>query len=613
MTSQLKALPYSHSLEYLLALDIETGSQGQLLDIGIMSADGFNIYPSWIKFFLYLQSISTQQKSIRVIAHNGVNFDYVGLIMDLARNHKRLKINIDTDLSILTAETMVIGFVLKLNNCKVNFVDTTRFFPGLSLEKISTDLLGETKKPIAEKWYSQMENFKAKFSRRYYEYLEQDCFLLFRIYQKIREEINNLFPIGELGWSSGSTALAAFRQSLCQTRGAIIFGLESHQWDAAKASYRGGMTLYIGDGDSNEQDKFYHVNSYDVISMYPSSMLAIPLPISPLKEITKLSKNIPFGIFETDWKQLQGRVPILYTRDDHNNLPEWSGQKTWLTTFDLLFLRTYGQFKIHRGIVFTDQMFLFEKFIQPLWEERKKAKMEGNKALSQAIKILLNSLYGKFGQNPIGSKIGISCDLDYYIDQGEKLNLSLACDLNFYKKFGFYLYSTPDIRNSFSNQIVAALVTSAARIKLGMLLNTYRSIYCDTDSIFTQDKIDDIFLGDDLGYFEIKDLDQPMICCGKKLYLYGDDRKAKGIPNKNIDSSHFAFLANGEPVRIEYKSPTPLKSAIRKEIENPNEFLSRHRTIKRSPSMRELNILHDVESFDPMQTLDFLRNIWLFD
>jgi hypothetical protein len=43
---------------------------------------------------------------------------------------------------------------------------------------------------------------------------------------------------------------------------------------------------------------------------------------------------------------------------------------------------------------------MFETFVTDLFSKRDKAKKEGNSGLSYVYKILMNSLYGRFGINP---------------------------------------------------------------------------------------------------------------------------------------------------------------------------------------------------------------------
>ena len=53
-----------------------------------------------------------------------------------------------------------------------------------------------------------------------------------------------------------------------------------------------------------------------------------------------------------------------------------------------------------QGYLFDKGCGLFDKFVTELYDNRLKAKKEGNDGLSYVYKILMNSLYGRFGINP---------------------------------------------------------------------------------------------------------------------------------------------------------------------------------------------------------------------
>src|SRR4030095_7877277 len=113
------------------------------------------------------------------------------------------------------------------------------------------------------------------------------------------KEINDFTEIGEIGMSAGSTAMRSFRKWLStdypKTR---IFSAPEEYQDLANYAFRGGLTLYIGDGNHtrHKYENFYH---YDVISMYPSVMRYVPVPSSPLLYSDKIVMD--FGCYRPGW------------------------------------------------------------------------------------------------------------------------------------------------------------------------------------------------------------------------------------------------------------------------------------------------------------------------
>ena len=52
------------------------------------------------------------------------------------------------------------------------------------------------------------------------------------------------------------------------------------------------------------------------------------------------------------------------------------------------------------GYKFRGETGLFSEYIDYWYDVKQKAKVEGNKAMYHIAKLMLNSLYGKFGSNP---------------------------------------------------------------------------------------------------------------------------------------------------------------------------------------------------------------------
>jgi len=68
--------------------------------------------------------------------------------------------------------------------------------------------------------------------------------------------------------------------------------------------------------------------------------------------------------------------------------------------------------KIHSALIFPDKKPIFRDGIEPWFQRRLKAKAEDNDALSEALKLLMNSWYGKFEEKIHDSKFFVSGDND---------------------------------------------------------------------------------------------------------------------------------------------------------------------------------------------------------
>lgn len=606
----LKPMFTQKPLEQIIAIDIETSSKGELLDIGVYSEFGYHVHSEWKDFFECLLSIDG---NIRIVAHNGFGFDFIGFNQWFLKHRNDYNIA-DDDITYLSSEALIIAMIVKTETAQYTFLDTMRFFPGQSLQKLAESFLNEGKDDVPNDYISRMEDYKAEHSKQYYRYLRKDCEILYRIYAEFRREINEFTDIGELGLSSGSTAMRSFRRWLStdypKTK---IFSAPEEFLGLADYALRGGLTLYIGDGEHDGHHKYENVYHYDVISMYPSVMRFVPIPSSPMVYTTEVVRdfgNYRPGWYFCDFRQTKGRVPILFPVNAE--YPDWQGSAV-LSHFELQFLDAYGEYEIKDGVVYEDYLFPFNEYFNNLLSLRMQAKQNGQSAKTHALKILANSLYGKFGQKATREIISITSDKDFYETELEALlrdhNDSGVTEYVVDKDY--IIYGVESFSTSFSNRFIGAFVTSLARLKLGIILNTVRSIYCDTDSVFTQDVLAQTFVGTLPGDFEISPHSPAqMICLGKKAYQYADDIKFKGVPAKKITQENIQALRFDFDAEIQYTSPTAWRTAMKNHVERPNEFLPKKRRVARGKSLCETGLLHtDAKLFSVNESKEFLERL----
>jgi len=617
---------HEKEIEQIIAIDIETSSKGELLDIGVYTETYQVIHrngrhrklPNEIQYFTFdnwetfFNCLITFKGNIRVIAHNGFGFDFIGFNQWFLKNRKSYAIP-DDDITYLSSESLIIAMIIKTEISQITFLDTMRYFPAQSLQKLAESFLGESKDDVPDDYISRMEDYKNEHTENYYRYLRKDCEILYRVYIEFRREINEFTNIGEIGMSAGSTAMRSFRKWLStdypKTR---IFSAPEEYQDLANYAFRGGLTLYIGDGN-HIRHKYENVYHYDVISMYPSVMRFVPVPSSPLLYTDKIV--LDFDCFRPGWylcnfRQTKGRVPILFPIG--SEYPQWQGQAV-LSHYELEFLSKFGEYEILDGVVYDQYLFPFKKYFDQLLDIRMEAKRNKQSAKTHALKILANSLYGKFSQKAVREIISITSDKDFYETELEA-QLRDADDTGITEYVvgdDYVIYGVESQSTAFSNRFIGAMVTSLARLKLGMLYNTYHTIYCDTDSIFTQEKFDSMWIGGFPGAFEeTEDSPATMICLGKKAYQYGDDVKFKGVPAKNLTSDEIEGMRFDISTEVKYKAPTAWKTAMKNHVERPNEFLPKKRRVSRGKSLAETGLLHtEGKLFTVDESREFLERL----
>lgn len=186
-----------------------------------------------------------------------------------------------------------------------------------------------------------------------------------------------------------------------------------------RKAYRGGFT-FLNPKFKNKiiKEKGYVI---DYNSLYPSVMYTKLLPFSQpifFEGKYKYDKDYPLYIqhFRCQFKVKKGNLPTIqlknnfsfksneYITDSGIEFPE-----LYLTNIDLcLFFEHYEVYNLEfiNGWKFRAQKHMFDEYIEKWSSVKIKAKNEGNSGLVIISKLMLNSLYGKFGSAPTGkSKI----------------------------------------------------------------------------------------------------------------------------------------------------------------------------------------------------------------
>jgi len=179
---------------------------------------------------------------------------------------------------------------------------------------------------------------------------------------------------------------------------------------------------------------------------------------------------------------------------------------------------------------------LFVEFVNFFYNERLKAKGEGNRILDLLLKLILNSLYGKFGQKSGDWEIvgqtneeGSGYEEVYSLKEGRWYT---------YKWFNGVLLVKRDEKEGFDSfPAIASHVTSYARktlfeyiVQAGME-NVY---YCDTDSLFVNkrglNRLSSYLNSEKLGYLKNEGEKEKLCIYGPKDYSWKHGEKHKGIP-----------------------------------------------------------------------------------
>lgn len=199
-----------------------------------------------------------------------------------------------------------------------------------------------------------------------------------------------------------SLALTIFRKAFYDPDKTPI-GIQNGNEDGfiRRGYYGGHADVYKPRGEN----LFY----YDINSLYPYVMKAFPMPVGKPKWVGDLhSFNIEdlFGFIEA-YVICPPSIhkPVLPYRDERGVLIFPTGKFIGVYfSEELKYAKSIGYKVIPiSGYLYEKGEGLFTEFVTELYNNRLNARREGNDGLAYVYKILMNSLYGRFGINPKSS------------------------------------------------------------------------------------------------------------------------------------------------------------------------------------------------------------------
>lgn len=292
-----------------------------------------------------------------------------------------------------------------------------------------------------------------------------------------------------------------------------------------KQFYRGGRSeLFKFDGKD--------VRAYDVNSMYPYVMMKYPYPIGPVFREKNINKEgYSFVIVKAPYNY----VPYLPYKTGSKLIFPYGSFSGYYTNFELREAKKRGvEFEIIDGYVCDKTEYIFGDYVKCFYDLRKKAKDEKNKVLDSYAKLMLNSLYGKFGQSPFVQDLKIKKIEDLRYDDigsmvfGNEQKYTIVKKLTF-NPFVYYDY------------IIAGYITAYGRHVLYEFLEKLKPeelFYVDTDGIVCSGDLDN-YVGKDLGELKLEGEYEKYRGLLPKVYMLSNKNKtivkAKGFKNLTVE------------------------------------------------------------------------------
>ena len=323
------------------------------------------------------------------------------------------------------------------------------------------------------------------------EYLEQDCIGLYDTVKLYRQEFGNALTMA----SAAHKALCASMLKTYTKMEHVYDRLRPHQDIEMRPWYFGGRVECFKRGiiDAN-------VTLFDINSSYPHVMRNYLHPVSNSwrKSSLEITNQTDFAIIDAFSDRA---LPLRDPYTGSLNFPygrcifHATGHEI-RTGIALGIVKIFKVFETLESARRID----FQPFVDCYHYRRIEAKHRGDKTFSLFWKLVLNSAYGKFAQNPLKFRdTRLVFPDDVIPDEEEGWEISER-----HAKFDVYTRPTYEpsdksIFRHYLNVSTAASITGAARAELLRgLCSAENVVYCDTDSIIAERlpvALDDMALG----------------------------------------------------------------------------------------------------------------------
>jgi len=545
--------------EFVVA-DIENRSDGSVIAIDTYDGENHNVSRNWQEWLDFIGRKANGSKSYRrIYAHNGGGWDWLSLIEFIIK-HDREKV-----FTTIENGNRIISVSIRISDRTTIVLLDSLYLLSCSLDVAAQKYLGvgKTKLEHLPEWYYDNDR------ERFWTYLYSDTDLLYRIICKFADLVfRKIARINRLGVTLPSTSLRCYQTGYLSKE--ITTPSDKRLKELLRSGYTGGRVEVFKSGH------FKGINVYDYNSLYPSVMRDCMVPTTGNVRFTDRVHFGKCGIYKIRFRQRNRRLlPLLMS----NGVGVYEGEGVYYTPELQRFAdKADGQITVIEGAYFTKEDCIFKDYVETLYSLRMTDK---DGPLGNTCKLLMNSLYGKFGQQPERSKT-VFCTPDEvraYVKSGATVDI-LSPEYGVYK-------ITEQKRISFEHVGIAGTITSEARARLWEAFDE-NTVYCDTDSIHTTTTRE---TGTGLGQLKLE-FSGEGVYVGKKLYALRNEEKekirAKGIRVGGELGCDLSFdglktLLKGATIECRFKSANTAKGVLKGS--KSCTFVERKRTIRKTANV----------------------------
>lgn len=509
--------------------------------------------------------LSHKHRNIPIYAHN-LSFDGMFILDHITYNRPDL-----TVVPLASGSRLLELKIKDANGHKWRLRDSLSILPS-SLMKLTHDFNVEHKK-MKESEAGMLSNP---------EYNRNDCLGLYEVLDKYLNSLNR-----EVGLTISQTSMMNYRAHYQKQPVMSMRGYEKY----ARTAYHGARTeIYRYNFDMDK--KLYY---FDVNSLYPYCMREFEYPFGKWSftspdislcgfSYAKFDDSVYFPIVP---QKVGGKTMFL------NGMKEG-----WFTNQELRYVESLGleRMDVLRTVASDQSGSIFREFVDDTYSKRLAARGEGNSALAYALKIILNSNYGKWGERR--ERYRTVFNPEEIVEGMNVIHLG----------GGKVLYQT--LEPSKAPHIIpsiSAFVTAYARIhmhKLKMRFAPDEIYYEDTDSLI----VDNRRFSDskELGQLKLEHTIHNFMCLLPKLYYFTDEDDNPRITSKGVrlrgetDMPMFRDYIAGKPVEESRGIETFRRAVISSRSRSEDTLLFR-KTMSRS-----IKSYYDKRRIEPYTDTDFI-------
>ena len=466
-----------------------------LNSILIRKYKGYSVYAHNLAKFdiIFLLKYLVKVGNIHPIIHNG---KIISLTLKYGENGK-YKIEFKDSLLLLLTSLNSLCNSFKIKNPK-------SIFPHLFVNENNLDYNGEV--PNINNFIKinkeEYQNYKSNYNNwslktEAIKYCKIDCISLYQILFKFNNMIFDLFGKNIHHYPTlSSLAFAIYRSNFMKEN--KIPQISGKIAKDIKEGYTGGaVDMYIPEGSN--------IKAYDVNSLYPSQMQSQDMPVGMPNyfngNILKIDANA-FGFFYCKITAPDDiKHPILQTRIKvngiHKTIAPIGSWEDMLFSEEMKNALKYGyKIEVLWGYTFESEN-IFKDYVEFLYNLR--SQYPSTDPMNFIAKILLNSLYGRFGMDDNFDNIKL-IHKDFYSDFENKFidQITEKIELDNYWIVFFRTSDNLDEDQREHNVSVgiASAITAYSRIHMTQFKNNpnINLYYTDTDSIYTDSDIDESFI-----------------------------------------------------------------------------------------------------------------------